>query len=1167
MAMFHEYYNDNQQLQLSIYDDTSDFDGDGVEIDVGRDEPMHLTTRVAQQWRLRFLSIVKRGASDVRNYGPPQGGQKYQLPINSYEFVYAEERREWGVVGQPRRVIDPEIFTRNDASSPEEIIEIAKIMLSDLSFGIDINDIEEEILSKNVNYPDVKLGIRTIVKGYKNWSLFGSPGIPNENGNNRWGFKYGPYTERVLAGGEIELTGGNYVKTYKDFLNLFMLVSNPDLPGPLRIVGKWPGVEDTAVEVTSILNQQATAMAMGKKFGRSTAAVDRYFEASHDDKKKLIEASSAGVPVYTIIDGIGNILVDDDNGWYHPSGWYLDYAGDPVFLYPSRTTTCRINNTGRYDNNVPPGGVLQKGITEGQGKVWARDDGVIGAKPHEGDRQTVGAGWRDGHHSPPGGPGKGGRTKKWTQKIQDGFANYFKNVWAALGALMDGDFDEYAERLVGTYGIGKFGFMRQFRDAMKKVNDGIQRPTWGARIGLGEHCMNLTLDMKQSMIYSRPSAEDKTRYLGYDMPGGGGTHTPLRTVIDYDAIEEGQDGLYRLTRAHVSIRGGRADAGDFAEYDHYIYKEDAFANTLDPDATGEQAAEFEAAAVAEEIALGRVEDEHGNLVGSGHVDRSLVRVVPTIGNRDQLEPAPGATLIGPLKSVNWPPYSNPQYPYGTGWYDGQAKQHGPWVFPEHNKNWRDWNEFLRALGPENSYGFFTAVDNRNNTSCMVQPNGAITDGQELNEGFVKFIIENVYAPLPKNRRCGVRPNHKPIKIMGSRNGNDVGGYHENERLDDVTYADLFGPLRDDDDDEAAESALGPATFGNIDNFEINNVKDIPIRSVVIDNMVNKNNTNMSITQFLGEMFRPGSIGVNSAGNQHLAMRQGEDGVFEVFSLSSLNWKKKVKEYDHLFNDFIGGKDEEKKRFPEDIIMVDFKTSDSLIESINMNSTFDMLTARAFRDAAEDFTGNADALLNFMSYKDIAPELQKYFEENYKGYDKNAITIDEGSGTVKLNKSFFMRENQVTEVVKDHVTGYLQDNPGRLNAIRALLRAAEDSQSNVEDGVTEGQNAPTQLLSNYMRKTIITIHGTTNIMPFQIILVKGLMTDLEGLYWITNTRESVTPQGFQTILEGSLLDYPSTNARKQNADNWPVEREEGDVTKLAAAGEKAKSVDDVLDSVI
>ena len=68
----------------------------------------------------------------------------------------------------------------------------------------------------------------------------------------------------------------------------------------------------------------------------------------------------------------------------------------------------------------------------------------------------------------------------------------------------------------------------------------------------------------------------------------------------------------------------------------------------------------------------------------------------------------------------------------------------------------------------------------------------------------------------------------------------------------------------------------------------------------------------------------------------------------------------------------------------------------------------------------------------------------------------------------------------------------------------------------------GSNFATQLLAQYMRKTTITIHGTTNLFPFQKILIRGIVPDLEGLYLITNTRESIMAQDFQTIIDAVLI---------------------------------------------
>ena len=335
--------------------------------------------------------------------------------------------------------------------------------------------------------------------------------------------------------------------------------------------------------------------------------------------------------------------------------------------------------------------------------------------------------------------------------------------------------------------------------------------------------------------------------------------------------------------------------------------------------------------------------------------------------------------------------SNPDYPYGLGWYGsardwdknngGMREGNGPWQFPTKKKNWVDWADFLYALGPDNGFGYFTQVDNSNYTSCMVQPGGAISDGLEINDGFVKFIIENVFAPLPQNRRCGARGDHKSIKIKGSDETDEVLSYNSEFRINDVTYGDLFGPLQDgSEDDNTAESLLDPASFGNIDNFRINNVANIPIRAQVVHNLLNKNNTNMSITQFIGEILRPGALGVNNVPNPQVAIRQSGDGVFEMISLSQINWDRLANNYKHLFTSNLGA-DETLSRFPEDAIVLDFKAKDSLIENIDMNSKFDPLVARAFRDAAVEFTGNTDALINFLSYKDVAKDLKTYLDQN------------------------------------------------------------------------------------------------------------------------------------------------------------------------------------------
>ena len=85
---------------------------------------------------------------------------------------------------------------------------------------------------------------------------------------------------------------------------------------------------------------------------------------------------------------------------------------------------------------------------------------------------------------------------------------------------------------------------------------------------------------------------------------------------------------------------------------------------------------------------------------------------------------------------------------------------------------------------------------------------------------------------------------------------------------------------------------------------------------------------------------------------------------------------------------------------------------------------------------------------------------------------------------------------------------IAQNPERWAKITAMMQ--------------DNNNFTTELLAFYMRSVTLTIHGTTNLQPFNLINVTGVMPDLEGIYIITNLTEKVTPTTFQTIIEGKLL---------------------------------------------
>ena len=259
--------------------------------------------------------------------------------------------------------------------------------------------------------------------------------------------------------------------------------------------------------------------------------------------------------------------------------------------------------------------------------------------------------------------------------------------------------------------------------------------------------------------------------------------------------------------------------------------------------------------------------------------------------------------------------------------------------------------------------------------------------------------------------------------------------------------------------------------------------------------------------------RPESIGVNGK-NVNVGMRQRSDGVMEVFQASK-NWRNVAREMTAETEDALLI-----NRYPAGHLLFDYKANDSLIERIDMNSKFDPGLSMTFELGARAFAGNPDKFAQFLSFGNVAKEL-KVFLQAEMNLDDTEITeiidVAEGdsgeAGRVRFAKKAFFNEGAEGDqktVPVNIVTKFLMQNPERMAKLNAML------------GAEPGSNFATQLLSNYMRKTTITIHGTTNIIPYNTIYVRGVLPELEGMYLVTNVRESITTSGFQTIIEATLI---------------------------------------------
>ena len=187
----------------------------------------------------------------------------------------------------------------------------------------------------------------------------------------------------------------------------------------------------------------------------------------------------------------------------------------------------------------------------------------------------------------------------------------------------------------------------------------------------------------------------------------------------------------------------------------------------------------------------------------------------------------------------------------------------------------------------------------------------------------------------------------------------------------------------------------------------------------------------------------------------------------------------------------------------------------------MNSKFDPGIATTFEMGARAFAKDPYKFAQFLSYGNIALELQDFLNKEGDQY-KDIITVSGENvggeaGKVQYNSTaFFNSDADGPTVPSNLITKFLMQNPERMAKLNAMLQSGP------------GSNFATQLLARYMFKASITIHGTTNIIPFNTIHVRGVLPNLEGIYLVTNTRESISPSGFSTTLEAILLETKAVN---------------------------------------
>ena len=237
------------------------------------------------------------------------------------------------------------------------------------------------------------------------------------------------------------------------------------------------------------------------------------------------------------------------------------------------------------------------------------------------------------------------------------------------------------------------------------------------------------------------------------------------------------------------------------------------------------------------------------------------------------------------------------------------------------------------------------------------------------------------------------------------------------------------------------------------------------------------------------------------------------------------------------------------------VVCEFGTERSLVENFSLNAKVDANAFASFRLPAVVGGQSVDIsklIANQLKINgpsliaDIEALILKGFISSKKELqDLQIVTIDPITNQVtSVSEANLERFLRLSESVDENDPKAAAVAAGRQVVVRLIdeLRAAD---SNFNNSIIAKQNAALMMgadansdpnkpsffggvLSNFLRRITLTIHGTVGLSTFNLIYVKGLMRGIEGIYQITSVTESLSPANFSTTLECALVNYKDNN---------------------------------------
>tara|TARA_Y100001937_G_scaffold18403_1_gene25406 strand:- start:1558 stop:4656 length:3099 start_codon:yes stop_codon:yes gene_type:complete len=235
------------------------------------------------------------------------------------------------------------------------------------------------------------------------------------------------------------------------------------------------------------------------------------------------------------------------------------------------------------------------------------------------------------------------------------------------------------------------------------------------------------------------------------------------------------------------------------------------------------------------------------------------------------------------------------------------------------------------------------------------------------------------------------------------------------------------------------------------------------------------------------------------------------------------------------------------------VVCEFGTERSLVENFSLNAKVDATAFASFRLPA--VVGGRSVDLSKLIYSQVNNEAPDNIRNDFIGDVKSLIERGFTSNKKELEELKIITTNpqtgQIINVNEQNLENFLKLSggpnasvAGRQVVVRLIdeLRAVDSNFSNsiiakqnqmlmMGSDVNPSRNQPAffgGVLSNFLRKITLTIHGTVGLSTFNLIYVKGLMRGIEGIYQITSVTESLTPANFTTTLECTLVNYKDNN---------------------------------------